>query len=324
MRTRARLFTAAGLLLAMAACSVGVADTVIGYNKITVPANSDVKLTIPFSASAEIRPDCATSDVFTVASRSGSVVSVSMTLTASKYAGSYYVRFLSGGASGLWTTVTANDAGSLTLENADVANLVSAGNTFRIYKHVTIDGMFPKGQYGVSFTNNTQLLLYDNNIGSMSQNKAASKSSLYSTSVGGGSWVGTANGSTILKPETQFILRNTSAGTLTVITQGVVPDYNVAMLVAPSGDLVIGTGYPVAVVLNASGLGGVNSRTVFFYDDSASGQNKAAIKTALYNAGNWVGAGVTGNELILPSQVITLRLPAGDTYGAKVTIPKPY
>lgn len=87
----------------------------------------------------------------------------------------------------------------------------------------------------------------------------------------------------------------------------------------------IGSGYPVPVVLKDSGLG-ANQRQVYFYNNDASGINKSAVKTAAYTTsggGRWIGSGVTGNELIGASESVTLRLPAGETM-SKVTIVKPY
>lgn len=309
---------AAAALLALAVQSAS-AGNVVGYNKIVVPANTDVRLSVPFTQTIQ--------GTYTVAGKTGSSVTTSEALSASTYAANaYYVRFVSGNASGLWATISANGANSLTLADANVANLVNNGDTFRVYAHATLGTLFPKGMYGKSYTSGTVVNIYANNIAAMAQNKASAKTASYTTT-GGGRWVGAGvSNATVLVPETQFILRNGSAQQLTMMTFGIVPDYTVSMLIAPGGDLFVGMGYPMAVVLKNSGLGGTNQRTVFFYDNAATGINKSAVKTASYTTtggGRWVGAGVTGNELLLPSQTVTFRLPAGET-GTKVTIPKPY
>jgi hypothetical protein len=184
--------------------------------------------------------------------------------------------------------------------------------------------VFPNSLFNVAYTSGSKILIFENNLAAMSQNKAATKTATYTTA-GGGQWVGAGiTSNTILKPETQFILRNNSATSFLVTTTGVVPDYAVSMRIAPNGDLVIGSGYPRPVVLKDSGLHG-NLRKVLFFDNSAVGQNKAAIKTATYStaSGTWVGAGVTGNELITASEAVTLRLPVGEA-GTKVSVYKPY
>ena len=289
------------------------AGNVVGYNRTVVPANSDVLLSVPFNNAIE--------GTFTVTGTTGSGVTVADTLVAAKYAGAYYVRFISGNASGLWTTITANGTNDFTLENAAVLALVSNGDQFRVYAHYTVGTLFPKRLYGQSFTSGTIVYVYVNNLAAMTQNKSAAKSATYTTS-GGGRWVGTGSTS-VLAPETQFVLRNGSAQPLTMMTFGVVPDYTVSMLIAAGGDLVIGSGYPMAVTLKNAGMAG-NGRIVYFYDDSATGTNKSAATSATYTTsggGRWVGTGANG--VILPSQAITVRFPAGEA-GTKMTITKPY
>lgn len=312
---KANAITAA-VLLALAGESVNAADAV-GYNTLTVPANSDVLVSVPFNQNAI--------GTFTVTSVTGDGVTVTNTLTANAYTNGYYVRFTTGGGEGLWSTISANGTGGFTLSDTAVLGYVSAGNQFRVYKHHTLASVFPKGMYGISYTNGTQVLVYDNNVSAMALNKAPAKTAAYTTS-GGGRWAGSGvNDNTVLKPETRFVLRNNAAVQLTLITQGDVPDYSVSMLVAPNGDLVVGPGYPVPVVLKNAGIS-ANQRQVHFYDNTATGKNKAPVKTAAYTTsggGRWVGAGVTGNELIDPSTSITLRLPLTEA-AQKITFTKPY
>src|SRR5262245_9156169 len=129
--------------------------------------------------------------------------------------------------------------------------------------------MFPPELAGTSHVNGTQIFIYKNDIDAMTINKAAIASSLFT----GAAWVGTANANTILRPETQFILRSPASSSLTVLLRGDSPDHTVSGLVAPSGDLVMGSGYPKAVVLKKSGLDG-NSRQAFFYNNTTAGINK--------------------------------------------------
>lgn len=315
MKSITMSITAAAVLLL--SVTSAIAENSVGYNKIVVPANSDAKLSLAFSDAAVA--------TYAVSTKNATGVTVSATLTAGAYANAYYVRFVSGNGEGLWSTITTNTTNGITFENEDVLPFVSVGDSFRVYKHQTLGSLFPAGMYGKSYTNGTQVFIYENDVDSMGINKASSKIALYSTS-GGGRWVGSGiSATTPIKPETQFIVRNGSAQPLTLIMIGKVPDYKISALVAANGDLVMGTGYPVPVVLNGSGLEGA-SRQVFFYNNSATGINKAASKIALYSTsggGRWVGSGVTGNELIQPSEMITLRLPATET-ATKLTFKKPY
>ncbi len=307
---------AAVVLLALAANAAVAGENVVGYNRVEVPAASDALITVPFNQTIE--------GSYTVTATTGAGVTVADTLEANEYANAYYVRFLTGDASGLWSTITSNDTNTMVLENLDVLALVSAGDEFRVYRHETLGSVFPKGMLGVSFLNGTQVWIYENDINAMVQNKSAGKVAGYSTTLGRWAGAGVSN-DTILEPETQFIVRNNSpTETLTVVTNGVVPDHEVSALAAPDGDLVIGSGYPVPVVLKTAGLEG-NGRQIWFYDNSAVGTNKSAYKVAGYSTtlGKWAGAGITGNELINPSEAVTLRLPSTET-ATKITIRKPY
>ena len=314
MKMKASAITAAALL-ALAAQSANAVEAV-GYNVVTVPANSDVLVSVPFNNNVEA--------TYTVDTAIGTGITVNEALSAGTYNSSYYVRFIDGNGEGLWSTITATADGGLTVAD-DLSGYVANGDTFRVYMHQTLSTVFPKGLYGVAYTNGTQLYIYENNIDAMTQNKSAAKTAAYTTS-GGGRWVGAGiNNNTVLVPETKFVVRNNSASEFTVVTRGDVPDYSVSMLIAASGDLVIGSGYPVPVVLKDSGLAG-NQRQVYFYDNSATGVNKSAVKTAAYTtsgSGRWVGAGVTGSELIGASESVTLRLPLSETV-SKITIVKPY
>ena len=337
MRIKTAIAAATLLMLG----SLGFAQqNVVGYNRIDVPATSDARLAVPFTTTPYDGSGAQNSSaVFTATGTSGGyrVEVAAGSLTSGKFnaadvtKASYYVRFLTGNAAGLWMTIKANDANGFGLDDvllaqrAALLNKISSGDKFRVYKHVTINDLFPASLYGVSFVNGTTLLLYQNNISGMMQNPAAWKTVTYTTS-NGGRWVGSAvDGTTILRPETQFVLRNGSASTLSIFTNGTAPDFPVSVLIAAGGDVVIGSGYPVPVVLNSAGLGGTSNRVVMFYTLGA-GYNPSASKTATYTTsggGRWVGSGVTGLELINPSQMIRLRLPSTET-GTMVTIGKPY
>ncbi len=292
-----------------------IASDAVGYNRITVPANSDVRLSVPFNQDI-----VGTFNVNGIVAGSG--VTVTDPLTPGAFANTYYVRFISGNGTGLWSTISNNGASDFVFVDLNVLNFINVGDKFRVYKHQTLSSVFPTSLLGISYVSGSQVLIYDNNIAAMTTNKSAAKVAAF-TSAGGGHWVGSGvNDNTILKPETQFILRNNSGSTLTMITRGHVPDYSVSTLIAPNGDLVIGSGYPLPVVLKNAGLNAA-LRQVLFYDNSATGINKSAVKVAVFSGSNWVGAGVTGNELINPSSSITFRLPTSEA-GTKVTINKPY
>lgn len=310
MKIKASAITAA-MLLALAAQAANAAEAV-GYNVVTVPANSDVLVSVPFNNNVEA--------TFTVDSVTGTGITVNEALSADTYNSSYYIRVIDGAGEGLWSTITANGSGGLTLAD-DLSGYVANGDTFRVYAHHTLGSLFPAGMYGVSYTNMTQVLIFENDTSAMSQNKASAKTAAYIAAMG--SWMGAGvSNDTVLQPETRFTLRNSSANEFSLVVLGDVPDYNVSMLIAANGDLNVSSGYPVPVTLGASGLDG-NQRQVLLFDNDAVGQNKASVLTAASFGGMWIGAGVSGATEIGSTDSFTLRLPVTEA-GSKVTINKPY
>ncbi|MBN2584929.1 MAG: TIGR02597 family protein [Planctomycetes bacterium] len=321
MKIKASAIIAASLL-ALVAQSAGAA--VVGYLKATVPANADVRLSIPLNQVEH--------GTFTAAS----VDAPNSTLTVDgdpfaedEWAGAYYVRFITGDGEGLWSTIVGNGTGDLVLSDTDVLSHVSATDTFRIYKHHTLGSLLPAGLKGVSFNADTTILLFVNNRLNMQQNPSAARVAYWNdddVADDGQVWEGFGvDNDTIIAPETTFIIRNDSDDELAVIMPGNVPDYSVSLLVADDGDLNIGSGYPVAIKLKDAGLGG-EDRAVLFYENGTAGFDKSAWRTAYYDEEEdslWGGYMVDGDQLINPGETITLRLPSGDT-GTKVTIPMPY
>lgn len=322
----AAVVLAAGLAILLAT-HAGLADpgNPVGISSIVVPPNTDVYLSPGFTQVSE--------GDFVVSTKGDSThLTVTNTFTLNQYAATYYVRFTSGGASGLWTTITANTVGpnsQLTLESASVGALFSAGDSFRIYKHWTPATLFPAGLAkdalgnACSFLQGSIIAPYSNvdlSPAAFVQNKPTGTTSTRSPTA----W-SSAN-TLIIRPDTMVKFRNASTTTsVTVITAGQVPDYTVSMLIAPTGDLCLGTGYPVPVLLKNAGLGGTGTgRIAYFYDNARTGQNNPASVSYTCNpsTGLWTTAG--GNTPIPACQGIKLRLPSSVVAGTKVTIPKPY
>lgn len=318
----AALLTAAGPLMAQQVVNIA------GYNRVDVPAQSDVLLTVPFNKGIE--------DTMNVdGSPSGTTLPVAAgSLTAGQYdGGTYYVRFIDGGASGLWTTIVANTTGNFTLADADVVALASSGDTFRIYKHHTVGSLLPDKLLGRSFKAGTQVLVFDNDT--IGINRSAVSVVTYQVLTIGGTtfagWTGGDAADTVLAPETRFIVRNPSDDELTIVLDGTPPDHPVAVLV-PAGvqhDLMIGSGYPVDMLLGDAGLGGANGRQLLSFDNASSGFNKSASAVTTYQITTIGGTTVEGwtsgdaaNTNLIASETFTVRVD-GEA-GGKVTIQKPY
>jgi uncharacterized protein (TIGR02597 family) len=317
MKIKASAITAAALL-ALAAQSASAAEAV-GYNVVTVPANSDVLVSVPFNNNVEA--------TYTVDSVAGTGITVNEALSAGTYDSSYYVRFIDGSGEGLWSTITVNGSGGLTLAD-DFSGYVANGDTFRVYEHHTIGSIFPDTMYGVSFTNSTQIQTYD--ATGAGQFKLASGSASYVAvpPLFQYAWTGSANADTVLAPGSMFLVRNGAGEELTIPVFGDVPDHSSAVVVATGArDLNIGTGFPVAMTIDDLGIG-ADSRQLQVYDNSASGQFKLAAGTASYVAVPplfqyaWTGS-ANGSTVISGSEAFLVRLPSGDA-GGKITINKPY
>jgi uncharacterized protein (TIGR02597 family) len=314
MKTKATALMAIAVSL-LAAQAVLAAN--VGYNVVNVPANSDVLVSVPFNGVVE--------QTLTVnaAPAGGNVIPLAPgSITApNQYANTYYVRFMTGSAAGLWSTITANATDSVTITDAGIYALVGNGDEFRIYKHHTVDSVFPSALLNLSYKVGTQVLIYDN--GTTGQFKAPTITT-YSTFPPPGGW-SAGGGSKILKPDTMFGIRNPSASPLVYLALGGVPDHPVSFLI-PAGvnnDIMVGTGYPVSITVDDVNYGGVVGRQIGIYDNTASGTFKAPslLTYATFPPpGGWSGTG--GGTPITFSSGFLLRQNGGA--GGVVTVSKPY
>ncbi len=309
-------------LLCLAALSAGQmqAQTVYAYVAETIPASSDVLVSVPVNNNVEV--ELTTSGV------SGSVITVpnSAAFASGDYnAGTFaefYVRFVDGPAAGLWSSITVNSETSITIEDAAVAALASSGggDTIRVYAHHTIGSVFPDALLDISFVTGTQLLFYSDGD---TQNKAPGSGA----SVGYTEFLGIGWGSDAdrpLEPEQAFIIRNSSASPLTYVKAGIAPDHPVAYLVeaGPAKDTALGTGYPANVTVEETGLGGVTGRQILV---QGTGQNSAPGNAGTFGwtAFLGIGWGADAGVNLAPNSAYIFRQPSGDTGGVS-TVVKPY
>ncbi len=304
---------AAAALLAMTA-SLVVAGEKVGYNKVELPAGSDVVLTVPFSQDSEV--------TYTVDSNDASSVKPTVATPGTYGGGTYYVRFIDGGAEGLWSTITVDDGTRLTLETTGVLPYVSAGDTFRVYKHHTINSLFSSRTFGLSHNAQSEIVLFKNDP----TDTRRPKTSIGAVAYLGGAWrggPGGAGGNNILKPETMFIFRNKSADDLTLMSHGDAPDYHVSLLLIGGDDMAVGSGYPLAVPLTLAGLGGTQ-RTFVKYDNSVPQSPRTPSGSFAWAGTSWVPGSLASSYMLMPSGAFILQVPTFDD-GVKVTITgKPY
>lgn len=318
MKMKASAITAAALL-ALTAQTVSAAEAV-GYNTVTVPANSDVLVSVPFNNNVEA--------TFTVDTVTANGVTVNEALSADTYDSGYYVRFIDGNGEGLWSTISDNGNGGLELSDTNVLSYVSGGDTLRVYEHHTIGTVFPDTMYGVSFTNSTQIQVFDGvGVGQYKQPLGvASYAAVPPLFVY--QWSGSATADTVLPPSAMFLVRNGSANELTIPLHGDVPDHSSAVVLSSGArDLNIGSGFPVEMTISELGVE-ANNRQVQVFNNSVAGQFKQPSGVATYAAVpplfnyEWSGS-ASGSTEINGSQAFLVRLPVGDA-GGKITINKPY
>jgi len=326
MKMKVSAITAAGMLLALAAQTASAAEAV-GYNVVTVPANSDAVVSVPFSQNVQ--------GTFTVASVSGTGVTVNEALSADTYDSSYYIRVIDGAGEGLWSTITANGSGGLTLTD-DFSGYVAIGDTFRVYEHHTIGSVFPGSLKGVTFETSTQILVP--NTVSVGVNKSASP---YAYKENGfppfdsrpGWYQGiTYKSDLVFAPDSYVLVRNNGASNLSIVVFGDVPDMNIAqVLSATSGanDLYL-SGFPVDTTFGDFNLGGLGQLLVV--DNSASGINKSPAPFAWKPAGfppfdsrvGWYQGITYMNDTVVPAGTgVILRRDSGATE-TKWTLNKQY
>jgi hypothetical protein len=168
--------------------------------------------------------------------------------------------------------------------------------------------------YGVSYTNGVTISVYNNTATGI--NKSPSASVGYNPGLK--RW---NNPNQVLNPDSMFLIRNGSVATLTIISRGDVPDYNVAFIVPATvaKDTVIGSGFPVDATIES--ISGAAGRTVSMYNNAAAGQNKSPATTVGYNPGlkRWNNPA----QAMMSSEGLLLRTAATEV-GGKVTIQKPY
>lgn len=330
MKIKASAITAAALL-ALAAQSAS-AVSAVGYNAVTVPTNSDVLVSVPFTKDA--------SGSFAVSSVTASGVTVTDILTANAYTNGY-VRFTSGGGAGLWSTISANGTGGFTLANTNALTGVQAGDSFKVYPHQTLASVFPARMEGVSFKKSASAAVHSTeilfpNTSSVGINKSPSATYYFYNNA----WrkAGSASSlnfdNTVVSPQEYFILRNRGTNTLTYVASGNVEPVAAGRYVATQtakDDVAAVSGRPMAMTLASLKLGGtsafvtstsaaVHKDELLMFSNSAAGQNKAPTATYYYYNNAWRKAGASSsvsydNEPVPAGAALIIRKASG-TAGA--------
>jgi uncharacterized protein (TIGR02597 family) len=310
-----------GWLAIAAVCCQMQADadpisTPVGYIKATtVNTNSDALISVPFHEATEFEGAVVGAPV-------GNTITANNTISfpVNGYTNQYFVRFTSGAKEGLWSTVIANGANTLTLEDAALVAGVMSGDTFVLQPHQTLNSLFPASLQGTSFIQSpsasirrTEVLAL--NLNGIGINKSSVASYYYINQAGtnvGWRLVAASPaqlvdvGHTVIPPGSYMILRNKGVtNTLVCLPAGTVEFGKVGRTLitrSVQNDYYVSSERPVDLTLNQLGLGGtaafqsspspsIRRDTILMFDNDATGQNKSASATYYYinQAGTNVG-----------------------------------
>ncbi len=118
--------------------------TPVGFNKVECLGGADTTVSVPFvrQPSLEAKVQSATAPA---ANRVQLEVAGNTTWTGDQYAGTHYVRFITGNRAGQWYDVVNNGSNTLMLDTAGdaLAANVTANDRFLLAPHWTLDSLFP-------------------------------------------------------------------------------------------------------------------------------------------------------------------------------------
>jgi uncharacterized protein (TIGR02597 family) len=336
---------AALALLALAGPSIAASPTVAGYNRLTVPGNSDAFVSLPFAAGVE-----GTFTVSGTPDQASGIAVAGAAFVADEYKDMYYIRVVTGQAAGRWATISGNTPTNLTLADNGFLGQLGDGDTFKILKHQTVGSVFPDKLEGKSFKASTSVAFRATeilvpNASAVGINKSAGDTYYYLN----GAWrrfgsIPTQSfNDAVLSPDSYFIVRNGGDEELTVLLSGAA---NTAVLSqsipvqSASNDVPASTGRPTPVTLKELGLGGtpafetstsvaLRADELLVFENSASGINKSAAATYYYLNGAWRKFGSSPFESfddeVLPAGAALLIRKAGGTVGTVTWVqPSPY
>jgi uncharacterized protein (TIGR02597 family) len=250
-----------------------------------IPANTDVRLSVPMEASVDFTgvAASASSNILTVANAS---------FTENEFApatGGYYVRLKTGDSAGLTAEITGNttDALTLALEAGDDLTNIDDTTQIEIVKYFTLSTFFPD-----TLPVGTQVQFFENKSGI---NNAPTTFLVWTGSFWLQSGVGQVDA--VLYPGENFVLRNNSASPITdIVVTGNVPTVShrvkLTSIDSDRQDFAVGYLSPVEEKIGDSGLGFSVGDQLLAYDNSATGQNKAPSTILVYTGSYWLQSGV--------------------------------
>jgi uncharacterized protein (TIGR02597 family) len=316
-----------------------------GFQRLTLPGNSDSYLSAPFA-----RPATATAVVQGVA---GSVITVKgvnpwqpgqFVNHGGPQDDTWYVLIISGTSAGSTFPITASDASSITINlDGDVLN-AAANDRLAIIPYWTLGTVFPGG-LGIHVSPSTselrtEIILPDLNAPTLTGGVPRVFYCL------GGDWfeegqAPAVKNSQVLLPDSLFIVRHNIPDATEVLANGSVVTVklrsplgvnpaskrdNFLALQRPTGFTLATSGLVTSGAFAASPSLLVHTDELFTYDNAVVKKNKSASATYFYQGGGWrkVGSGSTlfDNALLFtPGTGFIIRKAAGSTSPVWVNLP---
>ena len=295
----------------------------VGVIQVTALGNSDTLVSIPLKQPAVFN------GVINQVGASTIKAEGAPGWTIDEWAVGYYAFVRSGSIAGAYGEITGNTADTITIDVGDGSILVdgpSAPDSFSIHPFLTLDTLFPNGS-GVHASaspgaRTSEIFIPAFDIGI---NNAAEATYYYHN--GGWRQVGSSLsedfGSTVLAPDSYFILRNSIATSTTVTFTGevVMGDLTLPICLGDSSkqDNPIGLQRPIEMTLNESGLSSAFGAgdELLIWDNAVAQQNRLASTASVFtwDSVKWIKDGVdadVGNDPVLvPGNGFIVRKAAG-------------
>ena len=286
-------------------------SNVVGYTSLgnlsnpgvtpALPTGTDIVVSIPL-----LNP---TEAVATVASVAGNVINLDGTpgYTADEWVG-YYAQLTSGTNEGQIVLVTTNDASTLTVsaQPGDSLTGIAAGDTLALSKAWTLDSFLPNA----GLPDGTFFLTFDGGTGI---NLSATKQ--YYTF--GGSWNDFDTflpANPILYPGESYVMRNeTGTAIMSLVVSGEVSTAKHRTVIyggAAQQDTRLAYIGPVSEPLDVTSFPAVDGDFVLFFDNTATGINKSAVKQYYSFSGVWYDF----DTFLPPSPMVNLDGGVGYVY----------
>jgi uncharacterized protein (TIGR02597 family) len=314
------LVLALSLALGSATTSLAATATTdpVGYNTVSLLANSDTYVSVPFNRPAAFvgQVSSVSGNTITVAGTPGWTSSQFVYATGSQ-SNTYYAFIRSGTKEGNYYTVTGNGANTLTIDLAgDTLSGLAADDSISVVPYWTLGTLFPASDAGVSFTattglaKKTEIRIPDVN-GTGTNRVPVGRYYFQSATSSWRDYSGVDKSDEILIPDSYFIVSNPASvatGTLTTTGNVVTKKFVIPIvsMAATSQDNPVAIPRPVPVSLDDSGLissgafvittGLAIKDQVYVYDNSTAGKNKSEIARYFYKNGAWRKFGDEANN----------------------------